>query len=241
MKLDIVAFGAHPDDVELSCAGTLLSHIAMGKKVGIVDLTRGELGTRGTPEIRDQEAAAAAKILGIHARENLGFADGFFVNDRTHQIEIIRALRTYQPDIVLATALYDRHPDHGRSSGLIAEACFLSGLAKIVTVDKGGIRQLPWRPKRVYNYIQDIHIEPHIVVDISDFIDQKMESVKAYGSQFYNPDSPSDEPETYISNKLFFDRLYTRANEMGRRAGFDYAEGFTTVQTLGVKNLFDLS
>lgn len=237
MKLNILAFGAHPDDVELSCAGTLMSHLAQGKTVGIVDLTRGELGTRGTPELRDQEAAAAAQIMGIEVRENLGFADGFFTNDAIHQIAIIRLLRRYQPDIVLANAIDDRHPDHGKAARLVADACFLSGLAKIQTLDKGKT-QKPWRPKALYHYIQDRHLIPDFVVDISPFLDKKIEAILAYKSQFYDPNST--ETPTYISSPDFLERVRTRHIDFGMPMGFKYAEGFTISRYIGITNLFDL-
>lgn len=237
MKLNILAFGAHPDDVELSCAGTLMSHLAQGKTVGIIDLTRGELGTRGTPELRDQEAVAAAQIMGIEVRENLGFADGFFTNDAIHQIAIIRLLRRYQPDIVLANAIDDRHPDHGKAARLVADACFLSGLSKIQSVDKGKV-QKPWRPKSVYHYIQDRHLLPDFVVDISPFLDKKIEAILAYKSQFHDPNST--EPVTYISSPDFLERVRTRHIDFAMPTGFKYAEGFTVNRYLGVTNLFDL-
>ncbi|MBP7534439.1 MAG: bacillithiol biosynthesis deacetylase BshB1 [Chitinophagales bacterium] len=237
MKLNILAFGAHPDDVELSCAGTLMSHLAQGKTVGIVDLTRGELGTRGTPELRDQEAAAAAQIMGIEVRENLGFADGFFTNDALHQIAIIRLLRRYQPDIVLANAIDDRHPDHGKAARLVADACFLSGLAKIQTLDKGKT-QKPWRPKALYHYIQDRHLIPDFVVDISPFLDKKIEAILAYKSQFYDPNST--EAATYISSPDFLERVRTRHIDFGMPMSFKYAEGFTISRYIGITNLFDL-
>lgn len=237
MKLNILAFGAHPDDVELSCAGTLMSHLAQGKTVGIVDLTQGELGTRGTPELRQQEATAAAQIMGIEVRENLGFADGFFTNDATHQIAIIRLLRRYQPDIVLANAIDDRHPDHGKAARLVADACFLSGLAKIQTLDKGKT-QKPWRPKALYHYIQDRHLIPDFVVDISPFLDKKTEAILAYKSQFYDPNST--EAPTYISSPDFLERVRTRHIDFGIPMGFKYAEGFSTNRYIGITNLFDL-
>ena len=232
MKLDILAFGAHPDDVELCCSGTLLKHISQGKKVGIIDLTRGELGTRGSAAIRDKEAAVAAKILGIAVRENLNFADGFFLNDKQHQLEVIKKIRKYQPEIIIANAIRDRHPDHGRSAQLISDSCFLSGLVKIDT------NQKVWRPKAVYNYIQDRYIKPDFVIDISDFIDKKMQAIKAYRSQFYDP--KSKEPQTYISSPEFLEMLNARAIEMGKVIRVKYAEGFTAERVVGVKDLFDL-
>ncbi len=237
MKLDLIAIGAHPDDIELSCAGTLLSHIAQGKKAGVIDLTRGEMGTRGTPEIRDQEAAAAAKILGLSMRANLGMRDGYYQNTRENQIKIIRQLRKYQPDIILANAIYDRHPDHGKGARLVYDAIFMSGLAKIETLDpKTGKKQERWRPRLLLHYIQDRWITPDIVVDITGFFDKKMESIYAYSTQFYNP--KSTEPSTYIASENFIKTLESRAREMGRPCGFEFAEGFTANNKfLGVKDL----
>ena len=237
MKLDILAFGAHPDDVELGCAGTILKEISLGKKVGIVDLTRGELGTRGSAEIRDQEANAAAKILGVVARENLEMRDGFFVNDEKHQLEIIRMLRKYQPEIVLCNAIYDRHIDHGKGSKLVSDACFLSGLMKIET-ELDGEQQKAWRPKLVYHYIQWKNIEPDFVVDITGFTDKKIESILAYSSQFYDP--KSNEPESPISSKNFLESLNYRSRDLGRLAGVEHAEGFTVERYLAVNSLADL-
>ena len=237
MKLDILAFGAHPDDVELGCAGTILKEISLGKKVGIVDLTRGELGTRGSAEIRDQEANAAAKILGVVARENLEMRDGFFVNDEKHQMEIIRMLRKYQPEIVLCNAIDDRHIDHGKGSKLVSDACFLSGLMKIET-ELDGEQQKAWRPKLVYHYIQWKNIEPDFVVDITGFTDKKIESILAYSSQFYDP--KSNEPESPISSKNFLESLNYRSRDLGRLAGVEHAEGFTVERYLAVNSLADL-
>ena len=237
MKLDILAFGAHPDDVELGCAGTILKEISLGKKVGIVDLTRGELGTRGSAEIRDQEANAAAKILGVVARENLEMRDGFFVNDEKHQLEIIRMLRKYQPEIVLCNAIDDRHIDHGKGSKLVSDACFLSGLMKIET-ELDGEQQKAWRPKLVYHYIQWKNIEPDFVVDITGFTDKKIESILAYSSQFYDP--KSNEPESPISSKNFLESLNYRSRDLGRLAGVEHAEGFTVERYLAVNSLADL-
>jgi len=238
MKLDILAFAAHPDDIELSCAGTLLAHIQLGKKVGIVDLTRGELGTRGTPEIRLQESEAATKVLGIHARENLGMADGFFVNDKAHQLKVIAAIRKYQPEIVLMNAISDRHPDHGRGSTLVSESCFLAGLKQIETVSETGEKQTAWRPKNVYHYIQDRLHNPDLVVDISAYWEKKVESIKAFRSQFFDPNSA--EPNTYISSPEFLKFLEARSREMGHLIGVEFGEGFTKERHVGVKNLFDL-
>ena len=237
MKLDILAFGAHPDDVELGCAGTILKEISLGKKVGIIDLTRGELGTRGSAEIRDQEANAAAKILGVSARENLEMRDGFFVNDEKHQLEIIKMIRKYQPEIVLCNAIDDRHIDHAKGSKLVSNACFLSGLIKIQTSLEGE-QQKAWRPKLVYHYIQWKNIEPDFVVDITGFTDKKIESILAYGSQFY--DANSNEPESPISSKNFLESLNYRSKDLGRLTGVDHAEGFTVERYLAVNSLGDL-
>ncbi|MDJ1494917.1 bacillithiol biosynthesis deacetylase BshB1 [Cytophagaceae bacterium DM2B3-1] len=237
MKIDILAIVAHPDDAELACSGTLLAHAALGKKIGIVDLTRGELGTRGTPEIRKQEAAASAAILQLDVRENLGLPDGFFENTKEYQLEVIRAIRKHQPDIVLTNAITDRHCDHGRAAQLVKDSCFLSGLVKVETVDNG-ISQSAWRPKIVYHVIQDTYIEPDIIVDISSYWDKKEASIKAFGTQFFNPSS--SEPITHISKPEFLDFQKARAIEFGHRIGVLYGEGFTTHRTPGVANLFDL-
>jgi len=237
MKLDILAIGAHPDDVELSCSGTLAKEIDRGKKIGILDLTRGELGTRGTPEIRDQEAKDAASILGVSVRENLGFRDGFFINDEAHQLAIIKILRKYQPDIVLCNAITDRHIDHGKGSKLVSDACFLSGLSKIETSLNKDI-QNAWRPKSVYHYIQWQIIEPDFVVDISGYMDKKMKSVMAYQSQFY--DTNSKAPSTPISSKNFKDSIRYRAADLGRVIGVEYAEGYTVERYAAVNSIFDL-
>ena len=237
MKLDILAFGAHPDDVELGCAGTILKEISLGKKVGVVDLTRGELGTRGSAEIRDQEADAAGKILGLSVRENLSFRDGFFVNDEKHQLEIIKMIRKYQPEIVLCNAIDDRHIDHEKGSKLVSDACFLSGLRKIETsID--GKTQSAWRPKVVYHYIQWKNIEPDFVVDITGFTEKKIEAVLAYRSQFY--DANSNEPESPITSKNFLESLNYRAKDLGRLIGTEYGEGFTSERYLAVNSLGDL-
>ncbi|GAB5475641.1 MAG: bacillithiol biosynthesis deacetylase BshB1 [Maribacter sp.] len=239
MKLDILAFGAHPDDVELGAGATLAKEIANGKKVGIVDLTRGELGTRGTAEIRDKEAAAAAEILGVSVRENLEYADGFFVNDKAHQLGIIQMIRKYKPEIVLCNAVDDRHIDHGKGSDLVSHACFLSGLVKIDTkLDGDDIWQEPWRPKSVYHYIQWKNLNPDFVVDVSNFIDKKTEAILAYSSQFFDP--KSEEPETPISSKNFIDSVNYRARDLGRMVGVEYAEGFTVERFVAVDSLDDL-
>lgn len=237
MKLDILAVGAHPDDVELSCAGTLAKEISRGKKIGILDLTRGELGTRGSAEIRDREAANAAKILGVEVRENLGFRDGFFVNDEKHQLEIIKIIRKYRPEIVLANAIDDRHIDHGKGSKLTSDACFLSGLRQIET-ELDGIQQEAWRPKQVLHYIQWKDLNPDIVVDISGFIDIKLEAVKAYSSQFF--DESSKEPKTPISSNNFLQSVEYRAQNLGRIIFKEHAEGFNTERYPAVDSIFDL-
>jgi len=237
MKLDILAFGAHPDDVELGCGATIAKEIRLGKTVGIVDLTRGELGTRGTAEIRDEEAAAAAKILGVEVRENLRFADGFFVNDKEHQLEVIKMIRKYKPEIVICNSIDDRHIDHGKGSKLVSDACFLSGLKKIET-SLDGKNQDAWRPKYVYHYIQWKNIEPDFVVNVTGYIDVKIEAIKAYSSQFFDPNSK--EPETSITSKNFFDSLDYRAKDLGRLIGVEHAEGFTVERLLGVNELGNL-
>ncbi len=237
MKLDILAFGAHPDDVELGCGGTIAKEIALGKKVGIIDLTRGELGTRGSAEIRDQEAAAAANLLGVLVRENLNMRDGFFSNDEEHQLAIIRMLRNYQPEIVLCNAVDDRHIDHGKGSKLVSDACFLSGLSKVET-QYDGKSQLAWRPKLVYHYMQWKNLVPDFVVDITGYHDKKVAAILAYGSQFYDPNST--EPETPIATKNFLESLNYRAQDLGRLIGVDYAEGFTVERYLAVNSLADL-
>ncbi len=239
MKVAILAFGAHPDDVELGCGGSILSAIAEGKKVGIVDLTRGELGTRGTELTRDEEAKNAAKILGVSFRKNLDFRDGFFVNDEAHQLEIIKLIRLHQPEIVLCNATEDRHIDHAKGSNLVSDACFLSGLSKVVTKDSASKNQLAWRPKQVYHYIQWKDIEPDIVLDISSFLDKKIESISAYKTQFFNP--KSDAPQTPISSQNFFDSVRYRARNLGRLTGVEAAEGFTTERVPLIQSFSDLS
>ncbi|SFS87985.1 bacillithiol biosynthesis deacetylase BshB1 [Zhouia amylolytica] len=239
MKLDILAFGSHPDDVELGCGATIAKEIASGKKVGIVDLTRGELGTRGTAEIRDKEAAASARILGAVVRENMEFADGFFVNDKDHQLEIIKMIRKYRPEIVLCNAVDDRHIDHGKGSKLVSDACFLSGLRKIDTKFDGDDEwQDAWRPKHVYHYIQWKNLKPDFVVDVSGFIGTKIAAIEAYASQFFDPES--DEPQTPISSSNFFDSVNYRARDLGRLIGVEHAEGFTVERYLAVNSLSDL-
>lgn len=238
IKLDILVLAVHPDDAELGCSGTILKHVKQGKKVGIVDLTRGELGTRGTAEIRDEEAAASAKILGLTVRENLGFADAFFQNDKAHQLKVIAAIRKYQPEIIITNAYHDRHPDHGRANQLVEVAAFLSGLRKIETFD-GGAAQAPWRPPLLLHFIQDEYIKPDVVIDVTEFWDEKLASIRAFGSQFYNPEW-DDEPETYISSPNFIQVIEARAREFGKAINVKYAEGFTSRKILGVDSLFDL-
>lgn len=239
MKLDILAIGAHPDDVELGCGATIAKEVANGKKVGIIDLTRGELGTRGTAETRDEESANAAKILNVEVRDNMEFADGFFVNDKQHQLEIIKMIRKYRPDVVLCNAIDDRHIDHGKGSQLVSDACFLSGLIKIDTKieDEDGWQE-PWRPKHVYHYIQWKNIEPDFVVDVSGYMDTKMEAVLAYKTQFY--DASSKEPETPISSKNFTDSVEYRARDLGRLIGVTHGEGFTVERYVAVDSVFDI-
>lgn len=237
MKLDILAIGAHPDDIELSCAGVLLKEQSLGKKTGVLDLTRGELGSRGSAAIRDQEAAAAAKILKLSVRENLAFKDGFFTNDETHQLEIIKIIRKYRPEIILCNAIKDRHPDHAKGSELTSVSCFLSGLKRIETT-LDGVVQEHWRPKHVYHYIQWLDVEPDFVVDISGFMDQKMESVQAYGTQFFNPQDNG--PKTPINSKNFLDSIKYRSANFGRLIGTEHAEGFTTERHPAVNSVFDL-
>jgi bacillithiol biosynthesis deacetylase BshB1 len=238
IKLDVLVLAAHPDDAELGCAGTIAKHVALGHKVGVVDFTRGELGTRGTVETRAQEAADATAILGLAARENLGLRDGFFANDEAHQRKLIQVIRKYQPDIVLANAIYDRHTDHGKGAMLGYDACFLSGLTRIETQDEAGNPQKAWRPRAVYHYIQSLFIKPDFVVDITDYWDIKMKAVKAYKSQFFDPNS--QEPQTYISTPEFMRLVESRAIELGHAIGARYGEGFTVRRYVGVKNLFDL-
>lgn len=237
LKLDILVLAAHPDDAELGCSGTIASQIAKGHKVGIVDLTLGEMGTRGTPELRLQEAALAAKLLELSVRENMGFKDVFFQDDTEHQLKLIQVIRKYQPEIVLANAVSDRHPDHGKGSNLASNACFMSGLSKIETWNEG-LKQAPWRPKFVYHYIQNNYIQPDFIVDISAYWDKKVASIAAFGSQFYNPESK--EPASFISSPEFLPFIESRAREFGHRIQVKYGEGFTVERFIGVSNLFDL-
>lgn len=232
-KLDILAFGAHPDDVELGCGATIAKHVSAGKKVGVVDLTRGELGTRGSAEIRGLEAAKSAKILGFELRKNMNFKDGFFNNDAAHQLELIKVIREYQPEVVLCNAVYDRHPDHSKGSELVSASCFLAGLIKIET------GQEAWRPKAVYHYIQFKNIDPDFVVDVTGFMEKKVSAVEAFSSQFYNPDS--NEPDTIISSQGFLDSIRYRAADLGRLSGVDYAEGFTVEKPPVINFLDELS
>lgn len=237
MQLDILAIGVHPDDVELGCSGTLMKHIDMGYKVGIVDLTRGELGTRGTAETRLQEVEAAGKVLGVHVRENLGFEDGFFKNDKEHQLEIIKVLRKYKPKVVITNTVRDRHPDHGRSAQLTNDAVFLSGLRKIETEYQGKMQEA-FRPTAVYHYIQAYHIEPDFVVDITDYYERKQQAILAYKTQFYDPNNT--EPNTFISSPEFLEFVKARAVHFGVPIGVKYAEAFTLNRTPGIKDITQL-
>jgi bacillithiol biosynthesis deacetylase BshB1 len=238
LKLDILAFAAHPDDVELGCSGTLIKHQNLGLKIGVIDLTKGELGTRGNAALRAVESNKASQILKLTARENLGFADGFFKNDEEHLIPIIQKIRKYNPNIILANAIEDRHPDHGRAAKLVADACFYAGLIKIKTFDENGLAQQVWRPKTLYHYIQYNYIKPDFVIDISKEMDTKIEAVMAYSSQFFDPNS--SEPETPISSLAFLDSLKERAKDLGRMINVNYAEGFTAARLVGVNKLSDL-
>lgn len=237
MKLDILVIAAHPDDAELSCSGTIAAHIAMGYKIGILDLTHGEMGTRGTPEIRIRESKASSAILGLSARENVGFKDVFFLDDQEHHLEIVKIIRKYKPNLVIANAISDRHPDHGKGAAVASKACFISGLRKIVT-QLDGVEQEAWRPDNIYHYIQNNYIHPDFVVDITDYWDVKINSIKAFKSQFFDPDS--NEPESFISRPGFLDFIEARAKEYGHRIGVKYGEGFTVEKMIGVTNLFDL-
>ncbi|SMD45029.1 bacillithiol biosynthesis deacetylase BshB1 [Aquiflexum balticum DSM 16537] len=237
MKLDILVIAAHPDDAELACSGTIASHIQKGYKVGILDLTQGEMGTRGTPELRILESNNSSKILGLSARENLGFKDIFFKDDESHQIEIIKIIRKYQPEIVLANAVSDRHPDHGKGASVASHACFMSGLRKIETVYENKSQE-PWRPKFIYHYIQNNYIKPDFVVDITDFWDLKLASIKAFKSQFYDPQNK--EPQSFISSAEFLDFIEARAREFGHSINSKFGEGFTVEKMIGVRDLFDL-
>jgi bacillithiol biosynthesis deacetylase BshB1 len=238
MKLDLLVLAAHPDDAELGCGGTIVKHLNIGKKVGIVDFTRGELGTRGTVEVRAAEAAESSKIMGLTIRENLGLPDGFFKNDQEHQLAVIRAVRKYRPEIVLTNAVNDRHSDHGKAAALAYDSCFLSGLVKIETKDESGVKQEAWRPRVVYHFIQSQYIQPDFVVDITAQWDTKVKAIKAFKSQFFDPSSK--EPQTYISSPEFLRMVEARAIELGHGIGVQYGEGFTVRRVAGVGNLFDL-
>lgn len=238
MKLDILVLAVHPDDAELGCGGTIAKHISLGDKVGIIDFTRGELGTRGTAASRAQEAQASSDILKLSVRKNLELADGFFTNTEASQRAVIRAIRSYQPAIILANAIHDRHPDHGRAAALATDACFLSGLAKIETTDQQGNAQAPWRPRAVYHFIQSNFIAPDFIVDVADFWEVKLNAIRAFKSQFHNP--TSTEPETYISSAGFMQQIESRAIELGRAIGTSHGEGFTVERFVGVKSLKDL-
>jgi len=240
MKLYVLAFGVHPDDVELSCSGTLINEVKKGNAAGVIDLTQGELGTRGTIETRKKEAADAAAIMGLSIRENLCMRDGFFKNDEEHQLKVIRAIRKYQPEIILANVLDDRHPDHGRAGHLLRESCFLAGLSKIETFDDEGNPQQRWRPKQVLHYIQDRFYEPDLIVDISDVFEQRMQAIKAYATQFHVNDESFQGTQTYISTPDFAESLIARARLMGKRIGVKYGEGFISQKSIGVRGLGDL-
>ncbi len=242
MKVDILAIGVHPDDVELSCSGTLLYHLDQGKKVGLLDLTRGELGTRGSAELRDIEAANSAKKMGASFRKNLKMADGFMQYSPENILSIIQIIRWCQPEIVLANTPDDRHPDHGRAAKLTADACFYSGLVKIETLDEDGKRQERWRPKAIYHYIQDKNLEPDFVFDITSYIERKFELIQTFSSQFYHPNEQGLDKEmsTPISGRDFMEFLKSKGRVLGRTAGFEYAEGFIVHRTPGLTDLFSL-
>src|SRR5215203_3386277 len=235
MKLDVLAIGVHPDDVELGCSGTLIKEVRRGKIAGVIDLTQGELGTRGTVETRFQEAEEAARIMGVSLRENLKMRDGFFRNDEAHQLQLVQALRKYKPEIVIGNILEDRHPDHGRAGQLIYDACFLSGLKQIKTSDENGGQQERWRPKQLFHYLQDRFYEPDVIIDITEVWDQRLESIKAYRTQFY--DQESNEEETYISSPAFLESVIARARLLGKRIGVKFAEGFISKKSIGINNL----
>ena len=235
MKVDILAFGSHPDDVELGCGGSILSAISQGLKVGIIDLTKGELGTRGTPEIRKKESEKASEILGVSFRKNLGFKDGFFINDKEHQLKVVEILREHKPSVIFCNAVKDRHIDHPKGSKLVSDSCFLSGLSKINTNYNNSKNQSPWTPKQIYHYIQWFDLKPDILIDISEFQEKKMKAIMAYKSQFYNP--KSTEPNTPISSKSFIDSIKQRDQNFGRISGVDAAEGFTVERPPVVRDI----
>jgi len=242
MKLDLLAIGVHPDDVELGCSGVIINEVKRGKKVGIIDLTQGELGTRGTIETRYQESANAAMIMEVQVRENLKMRDGFFKNDEEHQLKLVQAIRKYQPEVVLGNILHDRHPDHGRAGHLISTACFLSGLSKLETKDdpdsyREGKAQERWRPRYLLHYLQDWYHEPDIIFDISDVFEQRMKAIEAYTSQFYNPESGDNGPQTYISTPDFLDSVIARARVLGKKIGVKYGEGFISEKKIGITSL----
>lgn len=237
MKLDLLAIGVHPDDVELGCSGTLINEIKAGKKAGIVDLTQGELGTRGTIDTRYQEAAQAAMIIGVQVRENLKMRDGFFENNEENKIKLITAIRKYQPSIIIGNVLHDRHPDHGRAGKMIADCAFLSGLSKIETRDEQGRLQDRWKPAYVLHYIQDWYHEPDILVDISDVFEQRMQSIEAYTTQFHTSSASTEGPQTYISTPDFLESIIARARMFGKRIGVKYAEGFISEKKIGIRSL----
>ena len=238
MKLDILAISAHPDDVEVAAGGTLLRHVDLGHRIGLLDLTRAELSTRGNPELRAKEAARAAELLGIGTREQLNLPDGFFDADKGSLLALVRKIRKFRPEIVLANALDDRHPDHQRAADLVGRAVFLANLVKIETYDADGREQAPWRVRAVYHYQQDRVSKPVLLLDVSPYIDRKFEAIRAYGSQFYQPDCT--DPETPISCPSFFEALRGRNAMWGRQIGVEYAEAFTLARPIGAKNLFDL-
>ena len=235
MKLDVLAIGVHPDDVELGCSGTLIKEVKRGKKAGVIDLTQGELGTRGTIETRFQEAEEAARIMGVSVRENLKMRDGFFQNDEAHQLQLIQAIRKYQPEIIIGNILEDRHPDHGRAGQLIYDACFLSGLKQVKTNNEEGREQEKWRPKQLLHYLQDRFYEPDVIIDITEVWEQRLQSIKAYKTQFHNPGSNED--ETYISSPEFLESIIARARLLGKRIGVRFAEGFISKKSIGINNL----
>ncbi|HAA10835.1 MAG TPA: bacillithiol biosynthesis deacetylase BshB1 [Cytophagales bacterium] len=238
-KVDMLVLAAHPDDAELGCSGTIAAAVAEGKSVAIVDFTKGEMGTRGTPEIRMQESAASAEVLGLAARENLGFKDVFFKNDEEHQRAVVRMIRKYRPEVMLANAIRDRHPDHGKGGAVAKDAVFMSGLRMLETMDDAGNPQEPWRPKALYHYIQDLYIEPDFVVDVTAHWDTKVASIRAFKSQFFDPNSK--EPASYISSPEFMDFLEARSKAMGHKIGVKHGEGFVAHRMVGVTSLFDLS